>query len=93
MNMCHHVVSHRCQVEVVVLGMVPKPMTGIPRNWRWWTFHVLCTSAKVKVIDRVDHIRVLMVLLVVFCGFPILGLDRSRSYLQCVAGVGRSQML
>jgi hypothetical protein len=43
--------------------MVPKPMSGIPINWRWWTFHVLCTSAKVKVIDRVDRIRSLMVLL------------------------------
>jgi hypothetical protein len=38
-------------------------MSGIPINWKWWTFHVLCTSAKVKVIDRVDRIRALMVLL------------------------------
>ena len=43
--------------------MVPKPMSGILINWRWWTFHVLCTAAKVKVIDRVDRIRALMVLL------------------------------
>ena len=43
--------------------MVPKPMSGIPINCRWWTFHVLCTSAKVKVIDRVDRIRALMVLM------------------------------
>ena len=43
--------------------MVPKPMSGIPINWRWWTFHVLCTSVKVKVIDRVDCIKALMVLL------------------------------
>jgi hypothetical protein len=47
------VVSHRWQLDVVATGMVPKPMSGIPINWRWWTFHVLCTSAKVKVIDNV----------------------------------------
>ena len=63
MKRWRHVVSHRWQVEVVALGMVPKPMSGIPSNWRWWTFHVLCTSAKVKVIDRVDRIRALMMLL------------------------------
>ena len=56
-------VSHRWQLDVVATGMVPKPMSGIPINWRWWTFHVLSTSAKVKVIDRVDRIRSLMVLL------------------------------
>ena len=44
--------------------MVPKPMSGIPINWRWWIFHVLCTSANVKVIDRVDRIRALMMLVV-----------------------------
>ena len=50
-------------MKVVLLGMVPKPMSGIPSNWRWWTFHVLCTSAKVKVFDRVERIISWMMLL------------------------------
>ena len=64
-------VSHRCQLLVVATGMVPRPMSGIPINWRWWipinwrwwTLHVLCTSAKAKVIDRVHRIKAPMVLL------------------------------
>jgi hypothetical protein len=48
---------------VVLFGMVPKPMSGIPSNWRWWTFHVLCTSAKVNVFDRVERIISWMMLL------------------------------
>ena len=62
MKRWRHVVSHRWQLDVVACGMVPKPMSGIPINCRW-TFRVLCTSDKVKVIDRVDRIRELMVLL------------------------------
>ena len=55
-NMCRHVVSHRWQEEVVLIGMVPKPISGTPSNCRWCTFHVLCTSAKLKVFDRVERI-------------------------------------
>ena len=32
-------------------------------EWDKLTLHVLCTSANVKVIDRVDRIRALMVLM------------------------------